>query len=156
MVETTAALGGTALGQVLRRYSVIFGDWRFRRMYALYIESLLSYLWAVTFVLVSAFWVFSYSIGASAASGSPIPNFLGHDDFFRFVLVQARLRDMDGFQVRQKHHWRTFRKRSLYPTFYWFLLTTSTFVYTTGGLVKPLDLLAPTRWNIEHSYGKQT
>ena len=40
----------------------------------------------------------------------------------------------------------------IYPTFYWFLLTLSTSVFTTVGLLKRIDSRKPTRWNIEHSY----
>jgi biofilm PGA synthesis N-glycosyltransferase PgaC len=35
------------LGQVLRRHSVIFTDWRWRRMHPLFIESAFSYLWSL-------------------------------------------------------------------------------------------------------------
>jgi hypothetical protein len=40
----------------------------------------------------------------------------------------------------------------IYPTFYWFLLTITSCVYTTRGLLKRINLLTPTRWNIQHSY----
>jgi poly-beta-1,6-N-acetyl-D-glucosamine synthase len=141
------------LGQVLRRYSVIFADWRLRRLYALYIESALSYLWAVTFVLVTAFWVFSYSLGHPPRGGSPIPNFWGMM-IYSFCLVQLAC----GTWMDSKYDKSIiayFPVSVLYPTFYWFLLTTSTFLYTTRGLAKRLELMKPTRWNIEHSYGKQ-
>jgi biofilm PGA synthesis N-glycosyltransferase PgaC len=44
----------------------------------------------------------------------------------------------------------------IYPTFYWFLLTLSTCIFTTVGLFKRIDLLKPIRWNIEHSYGQES
>jgi len=141
------------LGQVLRRYCVIFSDWRLRRLYALYIESALSYLWAVTFVLVTSYWVFAYLLGHPPRGGSPIPNFWGMM-IYSFCLVQLAC----GTWMDSKYDKTIvayFPVSVLYPTFYWFLLTASTFLYTTRGLVKPLELLKPTRWNIEHSYGKQ-
>lgn len=45
------------LGQVLRRHSSIFLDRRLRRMFPLYVESALSYLWSLTFLSVTIFWI---------------------------------------------------------------------------------------------------
>src|SRR5262249_29661975 len=65
------------LGQVLRRHASVFTDWRRRRMHPLYIECLLSYLWSLIFVGVTAFWIFCYAVGHAPRGGSPIPNFWG-------------------------------------------------------------------------------
>jgi biofilm PGA synthesis N-glycosyltransferase PgaC len=141
------------LGQVLRRYIGIFTDWRYRRMYVLYIESALSYMWAVTFVLVTQFWIFSYAVGHPPRGGSPIPNFWGML-LFSFCLLQLACGALLDSKY-DKSILRHYPVSILYPTFYWFLLTTSTFLYTTKGLSRRLELLKPTLWRIEHSYAEE-
>jgi biofilm PGA synthesis N-glycosyltransferase PgaC len=138
------------LGQVLRRHSVIFKDWRWRRMHPLYIESALSYAWSLTFIGVTLFWVFSYSVGHPPRGGSPIPNFWGMV-LYTFCLIQLAC----GTWMDSKHDpdiVRHYPVSIIYPTFYWFLLTVTTSIYTTRGLLRRIDLAKPTRWNIQHSY----
>jgi biofilm PGA synthesis N-glycosyltransferase PgaC len=138
------------LGQVLRRYTGIFKDTRYRRMYPLYVESFLSYIWAVTFVVVTAYWLFAYGVGHAPRGGSPIPNFWGML-LYTFCLVQLAC----GTWLDSKYDrsiLQHFPVSIVYPTFYWFLLTTSTFFYTTKGLFRRLELLKPTLWRIEHTY----
>jgi hypothetical protein len=43
----------------------------------------------------------------------------------------------------------------IYPTFYWLLLTTTSCIYTTKGLLKKINFLKPTRWHIQHSYAEK-
>jgi len=138
------------LGQVLRRYIGIFKDLRYRRMYLLYVESLLSYLWAVTFVVVTVYWLFSYGVGHPPRGGSPIPNFWGML-LYTFCLLQLAC----GTWLDSKYDrgiTAHYPVSIIYPTFYWFLLTTSTFLYTTKGLFRRLELLKPTLWRIDHTY----
>jgi poly-beta-1,6-N-acetyl-D-glucosamine synthase len=138
------------LGQVLRRHSSIFRDWRWRRMYPLYFESALSYLWSLTFIGVTAFWLFCYAVGHPPRGGSPLPNFWGML-LYTFCLAQLACGTwLDSrFDPEIKRHYPV---SIIYPTFYWFLLTITSCVYTTRGLVKRINLLSPTRWNIQHSY----
>jgi biofilm PGA synthesis N-glycosyltransferase PgaC len=75
------------LGQVLRRYSHVLRTWQMRRMFPLYIESAFSYLWSLTFVVITLFWIFCYSVGHPPRGGSPIPSFWGMV-IYTFCLLQ--------------------------------------------------------------------
>jgi poly-beta-1,6-N-acetyl-D-glucosamine synthase len=136
------------LGQVLRRHSMVFTDWKCRRMHPLYIESALSYLWSLTFIGVTLFWILSYSIGHPPRGGSPIPNFWGML-LYTFCLIQLAC----GTWMDSQHDpdiVRHYPVSIIYPTFYWFLLTITSCVYTTRGLLKRIECATPTRWNIQH------
>ncbi|HEX4996960.1 MAG TPA: glycosyltransferase [Terriglobia bacterium] len=138
------------LGQVLRRHATVFTDWRLRRMQPLYIESALSYLWALTFIVVTIFWIFCYAVGHPPKGGSPIPNFWGML-LYTFCLIQLAC----GTWLDSKYDpeiVRHYPVSIIYPTFYWFLLTVTSFIYTTRGLVKRIDFSKPTRWHIQHTY----
>ncbi len=65
------------LMQVLRRHADVMTTWRYRRLWPVYVESLLSVLWAVCFVVLTTFWIVSYSFGVPPVGASPIPNFWG-------------------------------------------------------------------------------
>jgi cellulose synthase/poly-beta-1,6-N-acetylglucosamine synthase-like glycosyltransferase len=65
------------LGQVLRRHNAVMRSWKHRRMMPLYVESMLSVLWALVFLSVTTFWTLSYSLGHPPRGGSPIPNLWG-------------------------------------------------------------------------------
>ena len=142
------------LGQVLKRHAGVFADWRYRRMHPLYIESALSYLWALTFIFVTAFWIFSYAVGHPPRGGSPVPNFWGMLLYTACLIQLACGTWMDSkYDPDILHHYPV---SIIYPTFYWFLLTITSCVYTTRGLIKRIELTTPMRWHIEHSYVKRT
>src|SRR5262249_45965442 len=67
----------TGLAQVLRRNGGIAFSWRARRMWPVFWESVLSIAWAYCFVLLTTFWIVSYSIGIPPVGASPIPNWWG-------------------------------------------------------------------------------
>jgi biofilm PGA synthesis N-glycosyltransferase PgaC len=138
------------LGQVLRRNAYIFTNWRWRRMQPLYIECVLSYLWALTFVAVTSYWVLCYAAGHPPRGGSPIPNFWGML-IYTFCLLQLAC----GAWLDSKYDREIVRHYPvsvIYPMFYWFLLTISAAIFTTLGLVRQINHFKPTRWHIEHSY----
>ena len=138
------------LGQVLRRHAVVFTDWRWRRMHPLYVESALSYLWSVTFIGVTLYWMFSYAVGHAPRGGSPVPNLWGML-LYTFCLIQLAC----GTWMDSKHDPQIVRHYPvsiIYPTFYWFLITITSCIYTTKGLLKRLELTRPMRWHIQHSY----
>jgi len=138
------------LGQVLRRHAAVFADWKYRRMHPLYIESLLSYLWALTFIFVTVFWIFCYAVGHPPRGGSPIPNFWGMLLYTACLLQLACGTWMDSkYDPEIVRHYPV---SIIYPTFYWFLLTITSCVYTTKGLFKRIQPTTPMRWHIEHSY----
>jgi len=136
------------LGQVLRRHSSVFTDWRWRRMHPLYIESALSYIWCLTFVAVTAFWIFSYAVGHPPKGGSPIPNFWG-----MLLYTCCLLQLACGTWLDSKYDpgiVSDYPVSIIYPTFYWVLLTLSSCIYTTRGLLQRTDFTKPTRWHIQH------
>jgi poly-beta-1,6-N-acetyl-D-glucosamine synthase len=138
------------LGQVLRQHAAVFADWRYRRMHPLYVESLLSYLWALTFIFVTAFWLLCYAVGHPPRGGSPIPNFWGMLLYTACLVQLACGTWMDSqYDPEIVHHYPV---SIIYPTFYWFLLTITSCVYTTKGLFKRIEPTRPIRWHIEHSY----
>src|SRR5262249_52285440 len=65
------------LAQVLRRHAGVALSWRSRRMWPVFVEALLSIVWAYCFVLLTLFWIVSYSIGVPPVGASPIPNWWG-------------------------------------------------------------------------------
>jgi poly-beta-1,6-N-acetyl-D-glucosamine synthase len=141
------------LGQVLRRHSRVFTDWRWRRMHPLYIESALSYVWSLTFIFVTAYWVFCYAVGHAPRGGSPVPNFWGML-LYTFCLIQLAC----GTWLDAKYDpdiVRHYPVSIIYPTFYWFLLTITSCIYTTKGLLKRINLMTPARWHIHHTYAEK-
>jgi biofilm PGA synthesis N-glycosyltransferase PgaC len=136
------------LGQVLRRHSSVFTDWRWRRMFPLYLESAMSYMWALTFVSVTAFWIFCYAVGHPPKGGSPIPNFWGML-LYSCCLLQLAC----GTWLDSKYDpgiVRHYPVSIIYPTFYWILLAMASCIYTTRGLLQRTDFTKPTRWHIQH------
>jgi biofilm PGA synthesis N-glycosyltransferase PgaC len=138
------------LGQIIRRNRFLLSGWRWRRLHPLYIESITSYLWALTFVFITSYWVLCYAVGHPPRGGSPMPNFWGML-IFTCCLIQLAC----GTWLDSKYDpqiVRHFPVSVIYPTYYWFLLTLSTSIFTTVGLFKRVKPNQPTRWNIEHSY----
>jgi len=65
------------LMQVLRKHKHIAVEWRFRRMWPMFTESILSVIWAICFVFFTSLWTFSYAIGFPPIGASPFPNLWG-------------------------------------------------------------------------------
>jgi len=141
------------LGQVLRRYSHVLRTWQMRRMFPLYIESAFSYLWSITFIVITLFWIFCYSVGHPPRGGSPIPSFWGMV-IYTFCLLQLAC----GAWLDSKYDreiLRSFPVSIIYPTVYWMLLALTSCFYTSKGLLKKVNVLEPVRWNIKHSYAEK-
>jgi biofilm PGA synthesis N-glycosyltransferase PgaC len=136
------------LGQVLRRHSNICVSWKLRRMLPLYVEGLLSTLWAIDFVLVTLFWLISYSLGHPPRGGSPFPNLWG-----MMLVTVCMLQLFCGVFIDFRYEPKIVRSlhlAPLYPVIYWMLLAVSTSIYTVKGLFQPLNLDKPTLWRIDH------
>jgi biofilm PGA synthesis N-glycosyltransferase PgaC len=141
------------LGQVLRRYSHVLRTWRMRRMYPLYIESAFSYMWSITFILVTAFWIFCYAVGHPPRGGSPVPSFWGMV-IYTFCLLQLACGTwLDSEYDPAIVH--SYPVSIIYPTVYWIILALTSSFYTTKGLFKKVNVLQPVRWNIKHSYAQK-
>jgi len=141
------------LGQILRRYGHVLGNWKMRRMYPLYVESAVSYLWSLTFIGVTAFWIFCYAVGHPPRGGSPIPNFWGML-IYTFCLLQLAC----GTWLDSRYDPQIVRYYAvsiIYPTVYWVLLALTSCFYTTKGLLRKVNVLKPVRWNIKHSYAEK-
>ncbi|MCI1193104.1 glycosyltransferase [Calidifontimicrobium sp. SYSU G02091] len=65
------------LMQVLHKHADVMRHWRYRRLWPVFVESSLSILWAVCFVVLSAIWIASYALGLPPVGASPIPNLWG-------------------------------------------------------------------------------
>jgi biofilm PGA synthesis N-glycosyltransferase PgaC len=138
------------LGQVLRRHNTVMRHWKYRRMIPLYVESMLSVLWAQVFLSVTTFWTISYALGHSPRGGSPIPNLWG---MLLFTVCLAQL--FCGVLIDRKYDRGTFADSLvsvLYPSFYWALLAFTSSLYTLPSLVRRIRINTPTTWRIEHVY----
>lgn len=65
------------LMQVLHRHRGVIVHWKYRRMWPMFIESSLSTLWALCFVVLTTIWILSWAIGVPPVGASPIPNLWG-------------------------------------------------------------------------------
>ena len=86
------------LGQVLRRHSSIFRDWRWRRMYPLYFESAMSYLWSLTFIRRHRVLDLLLCGGTSSSRRLSTAEFLGNASLY-FLSGAARMRHLARLQV---------------------------------------------------------
>lgn len=62
------------LVQVLIRHWRIILDWRCRRQWPVFVEAVLSIVWAHLFVLLMIFWLASLALGVEPVGASPFPN----------------------------------------------------------------------------------
>jgi biofilm PGA synthesis N-glycosyltransferase PgaC len=65
------------LMQVLHKHRGVMTTWKLRRLWPVFIESSLSILWAVCFLVLTSLWTLSYAIGLPPIGASPIPNLWG-------------------------------------------------------------------------------
>jgi biofilm PGA synthesis N-glycosyltransferase PgaC len=121
--------------QVLRKHHGVLLDWRFRRMWPIYVESALSILWALCFVVLTALWTLSYAAGYPPVGASPIPNFWGMT-IGTLCLVQLAI----GTLVDRRYDrdiWRYFPYAVYYPIIYWALLAFATVLSLRYLFVEP-------------------
>ena len=122
----------TGLAQVLRRNASMFGDWRSRRLWPVFIEAILSVAWAYTAVTMIAFWALSYAIGLSPLGANPLPNFWG------MVIATIALMQLAVGLWLDRHYNRGIGRfylwAAMYPLFYWMLMLVITVVATPRAL----------------------
>lgn len=112
------------LMQVLRKHRDVLAHWRYRRMWPVFVESSLSILWAVCFVVLTTLWLVSYAAGYPPVGASPIPNFWGMT-IGTLCLLQLAV----GAWVDRRYDrgiWRFFPYAIFYPLIYWALLALTT------------------------------
>jgi biofilm PGA synthesis N-glycosyltransferase PgaC len=132
------------LAQVLRRYGRVAVSWHARRMWPVFWESVLSIAWAYCFVLLTAFWIVSYSIGIPPVGASPIPNWWGMT-IGTLCLIQL----LTGVLLDSRYDrtvLRHFPVAVAYPIIYWMLMSLITAVATPAGLFRRTRRGRVTQW----------
>jgi biofilm PGA synthesis N-glycosyltransferase PgaC len=132
------------LAQVLRRHGRVAVSWHARRMWPVFWESVLSIAWAYCFVLLTAFWIVSYSIGIPPVGASPIPNWWGMT-IGTLCLTQL----LTGVLLDSRYDrtvLRYFPVAVAYPIIYWMLMSLITVVSTPAGLLRRMRRGRVTQW----------
>ena len=140
--RTRWALG---LGQVLRRHSGVWGDWRKRRMWPVWTEGVVSTLWSHLFFAAAIFWVAAFSVGVYGFAGNPIPNIWGLVIASVLVVQVAVGLWLDGRydpSVRRYFAWTP-----LYPLAYWMLAAAAAVRATLPGVL--MNPSGPVRWRTD-------
>jgi len=132
------------LAQVLRRHAPVMGKWNARRLWPVYVEAMLSILWAYCFVLLTAFWLVSYSIGVPPVGASPIPNWWG---MMIGTLCLSQL--LTGVVLDSRYDRSvlgSFPVAITYPIVYWMLISLVTAISTPAGLLQRSTKGRVTQW----------
>ena len=123
------------LMQVLRRHCDVLANWKLRRMWPIYLESVLSTLWAISFVVLTSIWVVSYSMGVPPVGANPIPNFWG-----MVIATICIVQLITGTWMDRRYDPETtryFPYAVYYPIVYWMILQVTTVVSLHHLLLKP-------------------
>lgn len=123
------------LMQVLRRHKDVISSWKFRRMWPIFAESVLSTLWAICFVVLTVIWAVSYAVGYPPIGAHPIPNFWG------MVIATTCLSQLlVGAWMDRRYDPETpwyFAYAVYYPIVYWMILSVTTFIALPHLFKKP-------------------
>jgi biofilm PGA synthesis N-glycosyltransferase PgaC len=132
------------LSQVVRRHFSILFDWRHRRMWPVFYEAALSILWAYCFVVLTALWIISYSMGVPPVGASPIPNWWGMmigtlclTQLLTGVLLDARY---------DRSILKYYPVAVTYPIIYWMLMSLITVFATPVGIFRLRSKGQVTQW----------
>ncbi|HEU5034030.1 MAG TPA: glycosyltransferase family 2 protein [Mycobacteriales bacterium] len=134
-----------ALGlvQVLRRHRRVAITWKSRRQWPVFIEALLSIVWAHAFLFMLTFWVVCAAAGVRPPGASPFPNTWG-------MLVGTACLVQLAVGVRLDRRYDSSVTSSywlapLYPLGYWLIMSIVTVATTLPALVTRQPSLA--RWS---------
>lgn len=108
------------LMQVLHRHGDVMTHWKYRRMWPIFIESVLSTLWALCFVVLSMIWAVSYAAGFPPIGAHPIPNFWGMV-IATICMVQLSVGTLLD-RTYDRETGRYFAYAVYYPVIYWAIL----------------------------------
>ncbi|MFA7666266.1 MAG: glycosyltransferase [Burkholderiaceae bacterium] len=135
------------LMQVLRKHRDVMLHWKYRRMWPVFIESSLSTLWALCFVLLTGIWIISYANGLPPVGASPIPNLWGMTIGTLCVLqlIVGALID----RRYDRHIVRMLPYSVWYPIVYWMFLSLGTVLSLHWLLRRPSR--QPVRWNTQRT-----
>lgn len=137
------------LMQVLHKHADVMLHWKYRRMWPIYIESMLSTLWALCFVVLTAIWTVSYAAGLPPVGASPIPNLWGMT-IATLCVIQLSV----GVLIDRRYDpaiGRMFPYAVWYPIVYWMFLSLGTVVSLHWLFRKPAR--QPVRWNTQRTGG---
>jgi biofilm PGA synthesis N-glycosyltransferase PgaC len=131
------------LMQVFHKHADVMTHWKYRRMWPVFIESALSILWALCFVVLTLIWIASWSIGVPPVGASPIPNLWGMT-----IGTLCLLQLLIGALVDRRYDrgiLRFYAYAVWYPLVYWMFLSVTT-VLSLGWLFKR-PARAAVRWD---------
>ena len=135
------------LMQVLHKHRDVMAHWKYRRMWPVFIESSLSTLWAMCFVVLTSIWTISWAAGLPPVGASPIPNLWGMT-IATLCLVQLSMgtlidRRYDPSIVRMLPYavW--------YPIVYWMFLSLGTVLSLHWLFRRPAR--TSVRWNTQRT-----
>jgi len=134
-----------ALGlvQVLRRHRAVITTWKNRRHWPVFVEAVLSVVWAHAFLLMLGFWALCLTVDVAPPGASPFPNAWG-------MLVATACIVQLAFGVRLDRRYDSkvsaaFWIAPIYPLGYWLVMSLVTVRSTLPALLKPQPTVA--RWS---------
>jgi poly-beta-1,6-N-acetyl-D-glucosamine synthase len=131
------------LMQVFHKHADVMTHWKYRRMWPVFIESALSILWALCFVVLTLIWIASWSIGVPPVGASPIPNLWGMT-----IGTLCLLQLLIGTLIDRRYDpgvLRFYAYAVWYPLVYWMFLSVTT-VLSLGWLFRR-PVRGSVRWN---------
>jgi biofilm PGA synthesis N-glycosyltransferase PgaC len=114
------------LMQVLRKHRDVMTHWKTRRLWPVFVESSLSILWAVCFLVLTSLWTVSYAMGIPPVGASPIPNLWG-----MVIATICLLQLLTGALVDRRYDGGIVRFLPYavwYPIIYWAFLAVTTVI----------------------------
>jgi biofilm PGA synthesis N-glycosyltransferase PgaC len=133
------------LMQVLRRHHDVILHWRYRRLWPVFVEAVLSTIWAVCFVILTILWIVSYSVGYPPVGAHPIPNLWG-----MLIATFALIQILIGTLMDRHYDPETLRYYPyavFYPIIYWMIMSISTVIALPALFQHPAR--RPVRWDTE-------
>ena len=122
------------LAQVISLHRDVPTRWKWRRLWPVWYECVVSILWAHSFILLMIYWVVCRLKGYDPYGFSPIPNFWGMT-IGTVCLVQL----FTGALTDRRYDPQIVKslfEAVYYPIIYWMLPAVITFVYTVDTLVR--------------------
>jgi len=135
------------LMQVLHKHRDVMAHWKYRRMWPVYVESSLSTLWAICFVVLTAIWTVSWAAGLPPVGASPIPNLWGMT-IATLCLVQLSM----GTLIDRRYDRSIVRMLPYavwYPIVYWMFLSLGTVLSLHWLFRRPVR--TSVRWNTQRT-----
>lgn len=114
------------LMQVLHKHRDVMLHWKYRRMWPIFVESVLSILWAACFVVLTVLWIVSYAAGYPPVGAHPIPNLWG-----MMIATLAMLQLLAGTLLDRRYDPDTLKYYPYavyYPIVYWMILAWANFI----------------------------